>query len=155
MAQFINLGGGNYEVITSSSPQFINEISLYLFNLWKEFAEGKTSLNDRRIEHPTGRLAASLRITGNAETTITISATAKHALFLELGHPAIDLKKKLQWGRRYPMHRGARQFTGYSAPVPLSKKGPALAWVIPPMRPYAPAEYLAKLAVKLLEQGRI
>jgi len=148
VAQFIDKGNGNYEVVTDSSPQFINEIAIHLFNVWKDFASGRRELGGRRLEHPTGQYAASITMVGNGQTSISITANSESALPLELGHGPIDLKQKLEWGRRYPMHRFARVFTGFSPPVPMSKNTPA--WVIPAMRPYAPAEILAKLAAKEL-----
>lgn len=151
MATFINLGGGDYEVITDSDPKFVNEIAIYILNAWKEFAEGGSSINGKRIEHPTGRYAASITMTGDGQTSIKISSPAPVAKAIELGHGFIDMKKYLEWGRKYPMHRGAREFTGFSPPVPLSRKTYAMAWVIPPMEPYAPAEYLARLASRLLK----
>lgn len=152
MVQFRDLGGDNVEIITDESPEVITEVGLFLYKSWIEFARGQLSLGGRSIENPTGRYAASIKMRKDGKTGILIYAdekVAKHAKWISIGHAPFDMKIERFMGLSFPMHRGARVFTGYSPKVPISKKGDT-GWVIPEMKPYSPAKILGELAAASL-----
>jgi len=150
-AKFREVSPGNYEITTTSSPKDINEVALYFYMQWIAFASGTAAVGGRRIEHPTDRYRSSIKIQ-RGQTVVSVVADetiAPHAKWIELGHRPYDMKNSIFMGRRWPMHRGARKFTGMSPVVPQSKKG-ALGWVIPEMHEYSPARIYATLAAKEL-----
>jgi hypothetical protein len=141
--------GIEYVVVTDLSPEAVNAIGMEIFKQWVEFASGNRVADGKYLLHPTGRYARAIHYQREGEATVAIVAdesVAPEAHVLETGHQAVDLKQKLTKGRRYPMHRGARTFTGYAT---VGSKG----WVIPAMPAYAPARTFALLAAAMAQEG--
>lgn len=115
-----------YDVWTDMAPDEISEVGFIVMTKWIAFALGHETLNGKRVGHPTGRYASSIRVEGRGPNHIAVVADeeiAPEAGILEAGAPAIDLKQKLQVGRAYPMHRGAAGMfgsKGYGVPVVAS-----------------------------------
>jgi hypothetical protein len=163
------------EVVTDLDPERLNAVGLEIFRKWIEFAMGGGMLGGRRIMHPTGRYASSIRYKRYGQAHVAIIAdesVAPEALILEIGHGPIDLLTKLAAGRTYPIHRGAQGaylgggargkrmwaqaraagFSGFATtPTSIADRGPANtsgtgpAWTIPAMPAYSPAHILAEL----------
>ena len=100
----------NWIITTDLPPEAVNQVGRYIAAKWVAFALGSESLNNRRIIYPSGRYAAAIKYknTGFSEFTIAVPENMKtlpEALMLESGHGEIDLKKKLQQGKAYKMHR--------------------------------------------------
>jgi len=155
-AQIINLGNGNYEILTDASIETINDVSLYIWMRWIDFAEGKISLNGEKIKDPTGDYASLIerhsqgQLGSNITTSNPEPGKANLPLIIELGHKAYDMKRSdVFFGKSWPMHRGARVYTGHSPKVPQSRKGDA-GWIIPEMKGMHPAKTLAELAKNML-----
>ena len=149
--EFEEIGKGVYAVHTDLPPETITAVGLEIAKLWAEYALGADTPGLKRIEHPTGRYASAIQFRKEGVATVSIVAdenVAPEAAILETGHKPVDLKTKLQHGRRYPMHREGGRYTGMSAPVPLSSTG--RNWVIPEMKAYTPARTFAKMAAAML-----
>lgn len=165
--------------MTDMDPQTLTQVSLQIFERWVAFAMGKEQLQGFTLKNPTGRYASSIRRKQVGPYRIVIDTNDKmapEAVILEEGHSAIDLKRKLNPGKVYKMHRGQKgQYgsAGHGSPVYAPRKkniwgevrsrGAAgfarmpthitaenmSSWVIPPMPAYSPAAHL----VDLLRRG--
>lgn len=163
-----------YVIRTNLPPEAVNRIGLAIFAQWVDFALGNSALGGRRIVHPTGRYAASIRFRKEGEAAVAIMAdedAAPEAAVLERGHGPVDLKTKLMSGRPYPMHRqpGANLPSGLrrvgSGPPSMKPRmwaqvraseasgfasfgpnSPPGSWIIPAMPAYSPALILAGIA---------
>lgn len=166
----------DYTIYTNLDPQMLTEVGLEIYKRWVAFAMGEESINGKSLDHPTGKYAASIHFRQVSKSRVAIFSespkTVPEADILETGHGAVDLKKKLQAGRVYPMHRGqkgAYGSAGYGPPVPLpgrkslwaearsmGRSGAARvptkitpenanSWIIPVMPAYSPAKHLADL----------
>lgn len=112
-------------VSTDAVPEYLNNVSLDIFRMWREFALGHRHLNGRSIMHPTGRYAASISLHRYGSRVRTVrrgkemftrmvshiaiiadERIAPEAAILESGHVGIDMLDHLRPGRLYPMHRG-------------------------------------------------
>jgi len=115
-----------FDVFTDLPPSAVTEVGFAVMMKWIAFAMGKDSINGRRIAHPTGRYASSIRLEGHGPNHIAVVAdesVAPEAGILESGHAEVDLKQKLVSGRAYPLHRGAAGdygSAGYGAPIHAS-----------------------------------
>lgn len=112
-----------YDVMTDMDPQTVTAVSREIYRRWVDFALGRSKLGINTLMHPTGRYASSIQFKRWSATKISVFTDdnlAPEAEILEHGHGPIDLKKKLQPGKAYPMHRGREgQFgsAGYGKPV--------------------------------------
>lgn len=98
-----------YDVWTDASREQIDAVAMEIFREWILFAEGKQAIGGHFLMHPTGRYASSLSldITPSHVSIMADASIAPEALFLELGHGAVDLKQTVHQGLRYiHMHRG-------------------------------------------------
>lgn len=138
-----------YTIMTDLDPQTLSRVGLAILDKWVEFALGKTMLGPFKLNHPTGKYASSIKARQFGMNRVVITQNEKMApegIFLEEGHVAVDLKKKFEAGRRYPMHRKNRQFTGFSTAVPSEITAEnADSWIIPEMKAYSPAAHLVDL----------
>ena len=113
-----------YDVFTDLDPDRLNEVGRETFLKWLDFATGLSELGGRRIAHPTGRYASSIRYRRFGQSRVAIVAdesVAPEANLLETGHGPVDLLGKLHPGRTYPMHRGtggAGPYVGGGARAP-------------------------------------
>ncbi len=174
------LGPGDYEVQTDLPAWAVSQISLEIFRMWVNFAQGAETLGGRRIMYPTGRYASSIRSQALGVATVAIAAdedVAPEAAWIESGHKPYDMKKALMRGRGYPMHRmpgagpGGLARTGYTGPISSRKtmwaaargsefngfasigpNAPADSWIIPAMPAYSPALNLAIVAAKMADE---
>lgn len=117
-------------VLTDFDPQTLTQVGLRVYEQWVSFAMGRTQLQSRQLQHPTGRYASAISRQPKGPYRVAIIADeqkAPEALFLEEGHDPVDLKKKLTGGRAYPIYRGSKTGTsgggyhwsggGYGPPV--------------------------------------
>lgn len=105
------------------NPQELTQVSLMVFERWVAFAMGKEQLQGFKLKHPTGRYASAISRKNSGPFKVAIIADetqAPEGVFLEDGHGAVDLKKKLVAGRAYKMHRGDEGHfgsKGYGSPI--------------------------------------
>lgn len=155
-----------YDVFTNLDEDTLTEVAFEVMKRWIAFALGLEEIGGHRIQNPTGRYASSIRIEGRGVNHIAIIADAPEAELLEEGHRAVDLKQYANMaGRALPMHRGtgpfiynpnlsaktrnvwavprAAGFNGF-ARVPLNPDSANLdSWIIPEMKAWSTAQYLA------------
>jgi hypothetical protein len=160
-----------YDVYTNADPEEISEVALDLYKEWLDFAEGLGRIGGRRLVHPTGRYAKSLRLDRGDLQHVAIIADEKvapEALWLEVGHGSFDLKESLVRGKAYPIHRGGMlswhppSASGFQHPalgMEASHRGQFLVawarvggtgWIVPAMPAYEPGLHLAREAARRL-----
>lgn len=153
-----------YQVRTNLGPGELNRLTMEIFRVWMSFAMGEGSLNGKTLKYPTGKYAASIKVSKQSDLSYAIIAddSVPEAGILEVGHPRFDLKTKFQKGRGYPINTpafnnfrgevgltaGYSTFNGYASIGPDSK-----GWILPPMPAYAPAKILAQLARQAVKAG--
>lgn len=129
-----------YDVYTDADRDEIEAVALEIFKEWVAFAEGRDTLGGKYLLHPTGLYASSLRLEIDRQHVAIIAdeSIAPEALFLEVGHGSIDLKKYASpTPQHIHMQRGGgvvarvsqqRQprFPRASPPGRLSPKNPSL-----------------------------
>lgn len=170
-----------YDVVTDLEPEYLNELSVAVFQMWVEFALGMRDLDHKKLSNPTGRYASSISIRAYGARRISIISNeriAPEAAIIERGHPAIDLKQRLTPGKTYPMRRGAgfthvggggsagyrgarrmwarsRSWVGSGFATVPSQVTPenTHSWVIPEMPAYSPARILSQLAREAVRNG--
>jgi hypothetical protein len=168
-------------VYTDLSHDSLTRVGLEIFRMWVDFAMGGLEINGKRIAHPTGRYASAIRIDSKGPGHVAVIVDewrAPEAAIIESGHGAIDMKRYLEPGRVYPMHRGGAGpfgggggaprfdrstralrnniwaqirgtgFSGFAATPKAGEARPMSGWIIPPMAAYAPAEYFSNLMRK-------
>ncbi len=110
-------------VATDADPAYLNQISLQIFQMWREFAIGHRSLGGEKLIHPSGKYAASIslrrygsrvgvRAAGeipirvlNHVAIIVNEEQAPESVWIEHGHKAFSMLPHLQPGRSYPISR--------------------------------------------------
>lgn len=159
------MAGVVYDVYTNADPDELSDIQLEIFRQWSVFATGGMAIGGKMIRNPTGKYAASIKMTGDGLNSVGVIATAPEADILEEGHKAYDMKPGLRDGQHYPMNFGG----GHAARGTFGKangRGQYLTgwatfsqgstgWVIPEMKAYNTGLELAKLAAKLAGGGTV
>ena len=128
-------------------------IAKKIYESYIAFASGSLSVNGVKIHYPTGKTVKSFTPLSVDAQKFQFSAKSRALEVFEKGAPAIDMWNN--WPRRgwLPMHRGARQFTGYAfLPNPFSrprrtKANGQLEWMIPARKAERPAELIARAIV--------
>ena len=108
------MSGKLYTVETDLDPQALSAVGLEVYRMWVNFAMGREQIGGFRIEHPTGRYAASISYRRDGKSSITImqdEELAPEGRYLEEGHAAYDMlgANSPYRGRVLPMHRGTGQ----------------------------------------------
>lgn len=157
-------GKSRITVYTDAPPEIVNEISIFIYTRWVEFATGQRPLNGRMLKNPSGKYAKSIhlkQINPREVAVIQNLDEAPEGKWIEEGHGPVDLKTKpgFRLGRALPMHRaGGIPFAkGHKVPgyyFSGSREGDfagvarvgTTGWILPPMVAYHPLLALQKMA---------
>ena len=90
---------------TNLSPEYVHDLLLETYQMWMEFALGKSSIGGRMLKNPSGRYASAITADRGPEGNIIAvyiepgHIGSKEAAIIEHGHGPVDLKQKMLRGR--------------------------------------------------------
>ena len=97
------------DVYSDLPQEMLNEVMVETYRKWVMFALGKKTLNGRKLKHPSGRYAESIRVENQPGNVVAVFSDSPIADVIEKGHKTFNLRDKmLQSGKAKTTKDGSR-----------------------------------------------